>query len=141
MTGHSEDVYAVAWSPDGGRLASGSGDSTVWVWNAETGAAMMTIEGHSSYVYAVTWSPDGGRLASGSDDTTVRVWHIGTEAGSGMAAAPTTPPPPTTAVLVAPAGPAVGPGAAPLADLGAAPAVTLEEALAAARVRRRRALP
>ena len=78
MEGHSSYVAAVSWSLDGGRLASGSYDKTVRVWNAETGAAMLTIEGHWSYVTAVTWSPDGGRLASGSGDNTVRAWATNT---------------------------------------------------------------
>jgi eukaryotic-like serine/threonine-protein kinase len=72
--GHSSGVFAVAWSPDGKRLASGSQDKTVQVWDATDGGHVFTYRGHSSYVYAVAWSPDGRRLASGSLDKTVQVW-------------------------------------------------------------------
>ena len=79
--GHSDVVNAVAWSPDGKRIASGSGkithsiDNTVQVWNAADGSHVFTYKGHSSIVQAVAWSPDGHRIASGSDDKTVQVWN------------------------------------------------------------------
>ena len=41
LRGHSDPVYSVAWSPDGSRLASGSGDSTVHVWDGATGAQLL----------------------------------------------------------------------------------------------------
>ena len=64
--GHSSSVYAVAWSPDGKRIASGSDDKTVQVWDAANGGHVFTYRGHSNLVYAVAWSPDGKRIASGS---------------------------------------------------------------------------
>src|SRR5205085_1215456 len=67
-------VHSVAWSPDGRRLASGSNDNTVRVWDGETGSLLRTLEGHQGGVLSVAWSPDGRRLASGSSDRTVRVW-------------------------------------------------------------------
>jgi serine/threonine protein kinase len=71
--GHSYYVYAVAWSPDGKRIASG-GDRTVQVWDAVDGGHVFTYQGHSSGMTAVAWSPDGKRIASGSNDNTVQVW-------------------------------------------------------------------
>ena len=53
LEGHSSDVNTVAFSPDGKSVASGSGDSTVRLWDAGTGAALQTLEGHSSYVSTV----------------------------------------------------------------------------------------
>lgn len=72
--GHTNWVYAVAWSPDGKRIASGSRDKTVQVWEAATGNTIFTYGNHSDWVYAVAWSPDGKRIASADFDKTVRVW-------------------------------------------------------------------
>ena len=71
-------VNAVAWSPDGLRIASGSGDETVQVWDAANRGNVLTLRGHTSSVKAVAWSPDGLRIASGSSDKTVRIWDAAT---------------------------------------------------------------
>ncbi len=73
-SGHAGGVEAVAWSPDGKRIASGSVDNTVQVWDAADGGHVYTYRGHSSSVLAVAWSPDGKRIASGSGDKTVQIW-------------------------------------------------------------------
>ncbi|KKF92773.1 Vegetative incompatibility protein HET-E-1 [Ceratocystis platani] len=56
------------------RLASGSGDKTVKIWDATSGACVQTLEGHAKVVTSVMFSNDGQRLASGSWDNTVKIW-------------------------------------------------------------------
>lgn len=70
-------VCAVSWSPDGGRIASGSRDHTVRVWDGQTGAHTKTLEGHSGTVFSVAWSPDGRHIVSGSGapGNDVRIWN------------------------------------------------------------------
>jgi WD40 repeat protein len=80
LEGHGDSVSSVAVSADGGRLASGSGDTTVKVWDAATGACLQTLEGHGDEVTSVAFSADSGRFASGSYDTTVKVWDAATGA-------------------------------------------------------------
>jgi eukaryotic-like serine/threonine-protein kinase len=75
--GHQTEVESVAWSPDGTRLASGSADTTVQVWDAATGSHVFTSGSDSAGVLTLAWSPDGKRLASGSEDMTVQVWQAG----------------------------------------------------------------
>ncbi len=75
--GHTDFVDTVAWSPDGRRIASGSYDHTVQVWDAANGGHVFTYRGHSATVRAVAWSPDGKRMASASEDKTVQMWLAG----------------------------------------------------------------
>src|SRR5262249_23925831 len=74
-TGHVYTPLALAWSPSGTYLASGSGDRTVQVWEAATGTRRFLYQGHTSIVNAVAWSPDGAYLVSGSADETAQVWQ------------------------------------------------------------------
>lgn len=75
LTGHTGWVGSVAVSPDGTWAASGSDDSTVKIWDLETGECRATLEGHSSCVYSIAITADGKRILSGSVDKSVRVWH------------------------------------------------------------------
>ncbi|KAK3304826.1 uncharacterized protein B0T15DRAFT_537707 [Chaetomium strumarium] len=70
---HPSAVKAIAFSPDGRLIVSGSDDSTVRVWDAATGAERRVLQGHSSWVNAVAFSSDGRLLVSGSGDKTIRV--------------------------------------------------------------------
>jgi WD40 repeat protein len=66
--GHSAGVQAVAFSPDGTVLASGSKDHTVKLWALATGRLIRTLSGHTEGVTSVAFSPDGKILATGSWD-------------------------------------------------------------------------
>jgi WD40 repeat protein len=85
LKGHGSPVTGIAFSPDGTRLASMSGDrlnpnepGEVKVWNAQTGQETLSLQGPAGAVEDVSWSPDGTRLASASHDRTVKVWDAQT---------------------------------------------------------------
>jgi WD40 repeat protein len=73
-SGHTQRINAIAWSPDGKRLASVS--ENVQVWDAANGKRIYTIESSGDLLsQVVAWSPDGKYLASSSTDKTVQVWQ------------------------------------------------------------------
>ena len=69
-------MNSVSFSPDGTKVASGSGDKTVKLWDVTSGECLQTLEGHSDDVNSVSFSPDGTKVASGSDDKTVKLWDV-----------------------------------------------------------------
>eukprot|EP00975_Prorocentrum_lima_P012250 2599259-Prorocentrum_lima.AAC.1 len=68
----SKPVRAVSWSPCNSRLASGSGDCKIQIWDLSLAGRIATLEGHRLPVLSIDWSLDGRHLASGSLDGTVR---------------------------------------------------------------------
>ena len=75
LVDHAQSVRALAELPDG-KLASGSWDQTVRVWDVASGSCLFTLVGHTAGVCALAVLPDG-KLVSGSSDKTVRVWENG----------------------------------------------------------------
>src|SRR5262249_33544958 len=65
---------AVAFSPDGRRLATGSLEGLITVWDVATWRVLRTLTGHTSGVSSVAFSPDGTRLASSSLGGVIKVW-------------------------------------------------------------------
>ncbi|KAL9095987.1 MAG: hypothetical protein Q9163_006480, partial [Psora crenata] len=78
LAGHSDWVLAIAFSPDGKQIASGSSDKTIKLWDAIIGDLQKTLAGHSDWVCAIAFSPDGKQIASGSDDKTIKLWDATT---------------------------------------------------------------
>ena len=74
---HQERVNAVAFSPDGTLVATGSTDNTARVFEARTGREVARLA-HQSFVVTVAFSPDGGLVATGSGDGTARVFEART---------------------------------------------------------------
>src|SRR6266702_70970 len=72
--GHVGPALNVAWSPDGRMVASGGRDSSVQVWNTQTGKRLLVYQGHTDVITSVSWSPDCSRIASAGYDTTIQVW-------------------------------------------------------------------
>ena len=78
LTGHTDAVRSVAFSPNGSQLASGSNDNTIRLWDVDTGIQTHRLTGHTLSVNSVAFSPDGSQLASGSGDGTIRQWDVDT---------------------------------------------------------------
>jgi WD40 repeat protein len=79
LSGHTDAVKSVAFSPDGKTLASGSLDGTVRLWDVNTYQQIGgPLASHIGYVFSVAFSPDGKTLAAGGADGRVRLWDVGT---------------------------------------------------------------
>jgi WD40 repeat protein len=74
-------VNAVAYSPDGTRLATASADGAVRIWHAESAMQLIPLRGHRVYATSLAWSPDGATLASGGGNAPeaclIRLWRAG----------------------------------------------------------------
>jgi len=74
LRGHTDEVFAAAFHPDGTRLATAGRDRAILLWDLARGEEMARLPGHTNYIWSLAWSPDGATLVSGSGDATVRLW-------------------------------------------------------------------
>ncbi|MHA1945665.1 MAG: serine hydrolase [Candidatus Hodarchaeales archaeon] len=77
MTGHTDRVWSVSFSPNGSLLASASSDHSIILWDVSSGLEMKTLN-YSDECVLVDFSPDGSLLASASGNTndTIQIWDI-----------------------------------------------------------------
>lgn len=76
----TETVHGLAFSPDGKRIASGSGkigqkkSGEVKIWDAANGEVLVNVKGRNEWVHCLSFSPDGKRLAVSGGDPVAMVW-------------------------------------------------------------------
>ncbi|HEU5104046.1 MAG TPA: CHAT domain-containing protein [Roseiflexaceae bacterium] len=79
LTGHTDWIESIVFSPDGTILASASEDRTIRLWDVTRLKPLgEPLTGHTGAVNHLAFSPDGKILASSSDDGTVRLWDMAT---------------------------------------------------------------
>ncbi|EPS38544.1 hypothetical protein H072_7653 [Dactylellina haptotyla CBS 200.50] len=78
LEGHQNQVNALAFSPVGDIIASGSSDKTIMLWNTTTGQLQQTLKGHRDPILWLSFSYKGEILASGSKDGTIKMWDVTT---------------------------------------------------------------
>ncbi|BAY03882.1 hypothetical protein H6G54_23250 [Anabaena cylindrica FACHB-243] len=78
ITGHSNSINSIVYSPDGNTLASAGRDQVIKLWNTSTGGLIKILTGHSDWINSLAYNPDGKILISGSRDKTIKVWNVST---------------------------------------------------------------
>jgi len=89
LTGHVDNVSAIAFSPDGAIIASGAGgfdethDASIKLWRVSDGELLRTLDGHDDWVHDLAFSPDGSMLISQGRDgyppnlhVTIKLWRV-----------------------------------------------------------------
>ncbi len=78
LQGYASRIFAIAFSPDGTQLISGSEDHLIRIWAVETGQLLHCLRGHTDEVRAIAVHPSGNWLASTGCDRTIRLWNLRT---------------------------------------------------------------
>lgn len=74
LRGHTDEVFAVAFHPDGTRLATAGRDGAISLWDLARGEEVVRLPWHKTFVWSLAFSPDGATLATGAGDCTVGLW-------------------------------------------------------------------
>jgi WD40 repeat protein len=74
LSGHTDILTAVNWSPDGNTLAGASSNGEMRLWDSNTGQLLFSFEGHTDYVTQLAWNSNSSQVASSSRDGTIRIW-------------------------------------------------------------------
>jgi WD40 repeat protein len=90
------------FAPTGDRLAAGSREGTVYVWDFQNPENPIQLTGHTDYIHSLAFSPDGKRLVSGARDDTTRLWDV--ESGEQIATLPMDEPRATMEIAFSPCG-------------------------------------
>eukprot|EP00493_Phyllostaurus_siculus_P026015 UN26360 len=75
LSGHDEAVLSVQFSPTGKLAATGSGDTTIRIWDLQLDLPLHVLKGHRDWVLAVSWSPQASMLASGDKLGMLMLWN------------------------------------------------------------------
>ncbi|MGD1907040.1 MAG: DnaJ domain-containing protein [Leptolyngbyaceae cyanobacterium] len=76
VSSHKAAVSAMALTPDGSKLVTGSHDQTLKIWNPQMGRVLKTLKGHDRAICTVAVSGDGKLIASAGVDQTIRIWAM-----------------------------------------------------------------
>lgn len=74
LVGHTYSVGPVSWSPDGSRILTASQDSSLIIWDVNTGSRVITLKRDKVRFGSIQWSPDGSKIVTGSNDKTTIIW-------------------------------------------------------------------
>jgi WD40 repeat protein len=69
-------VWEVAFSPDGTRIAAGGADGSLHLWQSESGRHLLALDAHEGPIWGVVFAADGRSIVTGADDGTARVWGV-----------------------------------------------------------------
>jgi WD40 repeat protein len=77
LKGHQHTVAALAFSPNGKILASGSWDKTIQLWQMPTGKMLAPLTGHTDWIHSLVFTADGKSLVSASPHE-FKIWDLTT---------------------------------------------------------------